>query len=69
MWDPEARGTDEAGEEGEGMYRYVDGGKRYLADEWTEELRVFDREGAPTIIEELPADEVPPAYPSPAEGD
>jgi hypothetical protein len=64
-WDPDARGPDEAGEEGSGMYRYVDGARRFLADEWTSELRVFDREDAPTIIEELPADEVPPDYPSP----
>jgi hypothetical protein len=68
-WDPDARGTDEAGEEGEGMYRYVEGARRFLADEWTDQLRVFDREGSVTIIEELPSDEVPPDYPSPADGD
>lgn len=67
-WDPDARGTDEAGEEGRGMYRYVEGARRFLADEWPDQLRVFDREGSITIIEELPDDEVPPDYPSPAEG-
>jgi hypothetical protein len=64
-WDPEARGPDEAGEEGEGMYRYTDGARRSLADEWTDEQRVFEREGSVTIIEELPEDEVPPDYPPP----
>jgi hypothetical protein len=67
-WDPDAHGTDEAGDEGEGMYRYVDGAKRFLADDWTDDLRVFDRSDAPTIIERLPSAEVPPDYPSPAEG-
>jgi hypothetical protein len=67
-WDPDARGTDEAGDEGDGMYRYVDGAKRFLVDDWTDDVRVFDRHDAPTIIEELPADEVPPDYPSPAHG-
>jgi hypothetical protein len=67
-WDPDAHGTDEAGDEGDGMYRYVDGAKRFLVDDWTDDVRVFDRHDAPTIIEELPADEVPPDYPSPAHG-
>jgi hypothetical protein len=66
-WDADANGPDEAGEEGDGMYRYVDGGTRYLADEWTDEVRVFDRDDAPTIIEDVPRDEVPPDYPSPAD--
>ena len=64
-WDPEARGPDEAGDEGEGMYRYTDGARRSLANEWTDEQRVFDREGSVTVIEELPEDEVPPDYPPP----
>jgi hypothetical protein len=65
-WDPDATGTDESGAEGKGMYRYVDGGKRYLVDEWTDDLRVFEEEGTITVLEETPEDERTPDYPSPA---
>jgi hypothetical protein len=65
-WDATAEGPDETGNEGTGMYRYVDRGKRYLADEWTDEVKVFDREGTVTQITEVPASEAPPDYPSPA---
>ena len=65
-WDPEATGPDETGEDGSGMYRYVDGGKRYLPDEYTSELNVFDEEGSLTRITDPPEAEVPPDYPSPA---
>lgn len=67
-WDPDAEGPDETGAEGRGLYRYVDGGRRYYAHDWTDELRVFDDEGAVTQITEPPADEVPPRYPSPNGG-
>ena len=36
-WDPEATGPDETGNVGKGMYRLLDGGKRYLHDEWPTE--------------------------------
>jgi hypothetical protein len=67
-WDPEAEGVDETGEQGEGLYRYVDGGRRYLPDEYTDELRVFDPDGAVTEIVDPPQAEVPPEYPSPSGG-
>jgi substrate-binding family protein len=67
-WDPEAEGPDETGAEGRGLYRYVDGGRRYYADEWPEVLRVFDDEGAVTSISEPPPAEVPSDYPSPNGG-
>ncbi len=67
-WDPTANGPDETGNEGTGMYRYVDGGKRYLADGWTDEVKLFDPEDAVTEITELPPSEAPPGYPSPAPG-
>lgn len=67
-WDPTAEGLDEAGVEGEGMYRYVDGGRRHLADEWEGDLAAFDDAGAITVIDEIPEDERPPDYPSPAGG-
>ncbi|CAN5866475.1 hypothetical protein BH24ACT3_BH24ACT3_17270 [soil metagenome] len=66
-WDPDARGIDEAGDVDDGQYRYVDGARRYLSDEWTDDLAVFDPEGSVAVIEELPDDEVPPDYPSPAD--
>ncbi len=68
-WDPEATGPSEIRREGQGMYRYVDGGKRYRPGEWTEdESKAFDPEGAVTIYDEPPEDERPPDYPSPAGG-
>ncbi len=50
------------------MWTYVDGGKRYLYGEWTDdESRAFQEEGAVTILEDPPEAEQPPDYPSPAE--
>lgn len=66
-WDPDAVGPDEIRNEGQGMYAYVDGGRRYLPGEWPEEdSRAFDPEGAVAFYEEPPAGEAPPGYPSPA---
>jgi hypothetical protein len=64
-WDADATGDDEGGVEGQGVYRYVDGARRYLVDEWADEVRVFDEEGSITVIEEPPSDEEVPDYPSP----
>jgi hypothetical protein len=65
-WDPDATGPDEIRKEGTGMWRYVDGGRRYLPGEWPTEEKLFDPEGAVDIYRERPADETPPPYPSPA---
>jgi hypothetical protein len=65
-WDADEIGPDEIFAEGEGMYRYMNGGGRFLPGEWEEELRAFDEEDTITILEELPEDEVAPEYPSPA---
>jgi hypothetical protein len=67
-WDPSAEGADETGAEARGLYRYVDGGRRYLPDEYTDELNVFDPDEAVTEIVDPPPAEVPPDYPSPARG-
>ncbi len=64
-WDPDARGTDEAGEEGEGMYRYVDGAARYLPGDYDEDDAAFDESGSVTVIDELPSEEEVPDYPPP----
>jgi hypothetical protein len=63
FWDPDATGEDEAGNEGVGMLRYVDGGTRFLPGEWPEEeMAFFDEESSVTIYEELPEGEAPPDY-------
>ena len=46
------------------MWRYVDGGKRYLPGEWTDEVRLFDPEGSETILDAPPEGEAPPEYPA-----
>ena len=56
-------GLDELRKEGAGLWRFVDGGKRYLVGEWPEEdFRAFDEEGTSTIYEEVPESEAPPDY-------
>ena len=68
-WDADEVGVDEQGVEGPGMYRYVDGGVRYLPGEMEPgTIRLFDEEGTALVYEELPADERPPDYPSPEVG-
>lgn len=68
-WDAAANGPDENGNEGAGMYRYVDGGRRYLPGQWTDDLDVFDPTGSVTEITEAPPSEVPPDYPPPSSRD
>jgi len=54
-WDPEAEGPTEVGEEGRGMWRYVDGGVRYLPGEWpTGQPDLFDPETATAVFTEAP---------------
>jgi hypothetical protein len=70
-WDPDATGKDEAGNEGTGQIVYVDGGHRYLPDEWpTDAIAWFDPDGAVAIYDTRP--DAPPDYPawpgSPAAG-
>jgi len=67
-WNPDAEGEDEAGNTAKGLYEYVDGGKRYYADEYTDELKVFDPDGAVTEITDPPEAEIPPDYPPPDGG-
>src|SRR3954454_20112524 len=67
-WDPTATGPDEIHKEGAGLIRFVDNGKRYRPGEWTSDLNVFKTDGSVTLLTELPANETPKAYPSPAGG-
>ena len=66
-WDVDEIGLDEIQREGAGMIRFVDGGRRYMPDEWEEaDVPFFDTEGTVTILDAPPPDETPNDYPSPA---
>jgi hypothetical protein len=68
-YDPNVTGVvDEIGHDGTGAYQYVDGGRRYLPGEWTDEDKAFDPEGAVAIYDSPPEGEAAPDYPSPAGG-
>ena len=57
-WDPNATGPDETGTVGKGMYRLMDGGRRYTAGHWpTEPVKLFDPAGTVTIYD---ANAIPP---------
>ena len=63
-WDATAAGPDESGRSGVGMYRYVDGGRRYLpGGQPTTEPAAFDRAATVTIYHEPPPSDRPPSYP------
>jgi hypothetical protein len=65
-WDADEVGLDENNREGAGMMKFVDGGKRYLPGEWPTVDKLFVDDGAVALYAAPPADEAPPAYPSPA---
>ena len=68
-WDPTATGPDEIQRNGTGMYRYVDGGTRYLPGQWPDtNPQVFVMEGSVELYTEPPPGEGYPDYPSPAAG-
>jgi hypothetical protein len=55
FWDPQAVGEDEVGNTAAGMYRYVNGGKRYLPGQHpTTDPKVFNNDNAPTLYTESP---------------
>ena len=55
-YDPNAFGTNEVGQQGKGMLRYVDGGKRLLYGQWpTTDPKVFQIPGSVTQYDQLPA--------------
>jgi hypothetical protein len=63
-WDATATGPDEAGGGGVGMYRYVNGGRRYLpGTQPAAEPAVFDSAGTVTVYDEPPPSDRPPSYP------
>jgi hypothetical protein len=67
-WDPNARGPDEVGSVGRGLYRYALSGRRYLPRGWPRRssLGLYDTARSTTVITALPPGQAPPAYPSPA---
>lgn len=63
-WDPQARGEDEIGNEGVGMYRYVDGGRRYMPTQHPmTDPKVFDTDGTVLVYDDYPDQDRPPDYP------
>lgn len=63
-WDPSSTGEDEVGNSGAGMYRYVDGGARYLPGQHpSTDPKAFDPEGTVTTYETPPPGEEQPEYP------
>lgn len=62
-WDTTATGEDEVGNSGLGLYRYVDGGRRYLPGQHPRtDPFVFARERTVTIYSEPPPSDRPPTY-------
>jgi hypothetical protein len=67
-WDPDATGDDEAGNAGQGMYRYANGGERYTLGNLPtsfEDAGLFDDDSSVTVYDRLPEEDVPPEYPPP----
>ncbi|HZN14549.1 MAG TPA: hypothetical protein VFB78_09805 [Acidimicrobiales bacterium] len=63
-WDPNTVGPDELDNQGAGMYRYVDGGKRYLPGEHPRsDPKPFVTAGTVTIYDQPPPGETTPNYP------
>lgn len=69
-WDPTATGPDEVGQEGQGLYRYSNGGARYTIDDWPSaaDSGLYDEASSVTLFETRPAGDEVPDYPSPAGG-
>ena len=66
-WDPSATGPDEVGNVAIGMYRYVDGGRRYLPGQHPgADPNVFTTDGSVTTYPAPPPGEEHPDYPRPA---
>ena len=66
-WDPGASGTDETGQEGDGLYRFANGGERYTLGnfpESAEDAGLFVDADSLTIVDELPP-EAEFDYPAP----
>lgn len=66
-WNPKARGENEIGNVGDGLYEFVQNGKRWTLDEMpTTNPGLFKESGSVTIFSEVPKADQTPDYPSPA---
>lgn len=66
-WDRSARGENEIGQEQQGLYRYVEMGKRYLPGQWPKtNPKAFSTANTVTIYDKPPASDQWPCYSSPA---
>jgi hypothetical protein len=62
-WDNAASGPDEYGNQGVGMYRYIDMGKRYLPGQLpTTGFKAFDPANTVTVFSQLPPQDQYPKY-------
>jgi hypothetical protein len=62
-WNPDDEGEDEIHNPGKGVWQFVDGGKRYLPNEWKKgDFKAFDPDGASGILKETPESEPIPDY-------
>lgn len=62
-WDPETPDPTVENDPPLGVYRYVDGGQRYLPGEMDDIGEFFDEEGTVIWFQERPEGDVPPQYP------
>ena len=68
-WDAQATGPDEQGKEGQGLYFYANGGKRYLPRQMPDTPPdAFKTDGAISGMDRPAPDETPPTYPKPTIG-
>lgn len=66
-WNPDAKGTDELGNAGTGMWEFAQLGKRYLPEDWPEQApELFEPATSVTEFTKFPPGQGPPPYPSPA---
>ncbi|HET6874183.1 MAG TPA: hypothetical protein VFH70_05355 [Acidimicrobiales bacterium] len=64
-WDASASGPDETGSNGNGLYRYLYGGKRYMYGQFPAvNPPWFNTANTQTIFDHLPGPDVPPSYPN-----
>ena len=65
-WDPDTTAPDEQGVEQTGVYRWVDGGRRYMPGEMPKEpSKAFEEEGSVYLLTEVPESDQYPAYDPP----
>ncbi len=65
-WNPKAKGENEIGVEGDGLYEYTQMGKRWTLDQIpATDPGLFDPTNSVTIFTKVPKAYQPPSYPSP----